>query len=126
MALRRCRRRVDPGPLGVCTCVTGRAGKGDAIAAAASPWFAMTMSLREQLASLPPSLTSTLRGFDPDRLIAWAQAIGTDRDRRNRLAGSVEPPAAGDVEDAPVAGTAEHERLCEQGRRTIARGEVAL
>lgn len=86
----------------------------------------MTMSLREQLASLPPSFTSSLRGFSPDRLIGWAQAMGTDRDLRNRLAGNVEPPAPGDIEDAEAPGTTVHERLSEQGRAAIARGEVAL
>jgi len=59
----------------------------------------------------------------------WARAGGdttTDRDERNRVRGVVEPPREEDVRDAPVAGTAEHERLSAIGLAAIARGELAL
>jgi UTP--glucose-1-phosphate uridylyltransferase len=86
------------------------------------------MTLDEQLAALSPQLLSRLRarGFDPERLRAWARDLGQGRDARNRLPGTVEPPAAGDVIDAPVPGTAEHARLEALGLAALRRGEVAL
>jgi UTP--glucose-1-phosphate uridylyltransferase len=86
------------------------------------------MPLSDQLAALPPPLVARLRahGFDAARLEAWARAAGVDRDRRNRLPGTVEPPRPGDVVDAPVPGTAEHARLHEAGLAALRRGELAL
>jgi UTP--glucose-1-phosphate uridylyltransferase len=84
--------------------------------------------LDHQLASLSPQLLARLRarGFDPERLRAWARDLGTGTEARNRLAGTVEPPAPGDVVDAPVAGTPEHARLEALGLEALQRGEVAL
>jgi UTP--glucose-1-phosphate uridylyltransferase len=84
--------------------------------------------LAKQLAALSPTLLARLRarGFDPERLHAWARDLGEGRDARNRLPGTVEPPAKGDVIDAPVAGTAEHARLEALGLAALRRGEVAL
>ena len=86
------------------------------------------MNLRDQLAALPPSLLARLaaRGFEPAQLEAWAAMIGKDRDHRNRLPGTVEPPHAGDVLDAPIAGTAVHAECRARGEEALARGEVAL
>ena len=86
------------------------------------------MSLDEQLAALSPEILARLqtRGFDPQRLRAWARDLGQGREARNRLPGTVEPPAPGDVIDAPVPGTAEHARLEALGLAALRRGEVAL
>lgn len=86
------------------------------------------MSIDDQLAGLPQPLLERLaaRGFDPAQLAAWAATIGTDRDRRNRLSGEVEPPHPGDLVDLPVAGTPEHEAYRARGQEALARGEVAL
>ncbi|HEY5240988.1 MAG TPA: UTP--glucose-1-phosphate uridylyltransferase [Polyangiaceae bacterium] len=92
--------------------------------------------LRADLARLPPLLLARLRatGFDADRLVSlaaplWARARGeatADRDERNRVRGAVDAPREGDVRDAPVKGTAEHERLAGVGLEAIRRGELAL
>src|SRR5262245_54951026 len=58
--------------------------------------------------------------------MSWASQIGIDRDRRNRLSGTVEPPAPGDVVDAPVQGTSEHAKFAALGMEALRRGEVAL
>lgn len=86
------------------------------------------MLLDEQLAALPPTLLTDLRqhGFDPERLKSWAKAIGIDKDTRNRLPGTVEPPSAGDILDAPKPGTPEHARFAEAGMQALSRGEAAL
>lgn len=86
------------------------------------------MSLEQQLAGLSPSLLERLRarGFSPERLLSWASHIGVDRDSRNRLQGSVEPPAPGDVVDAASEDTPEHAKLAALGREALRRGEVAL
>ena len=86
------------------------------------------MPLDRQLAALSPDFLARLRarGFNPDRLRAWARGLGQDTDARNRLEGTVEPPAPGDVVDAPIAGTPEHARLEALGLEALRRGEVAL
>ncbi len=86
------------------------------------------MLLDQQLAALSQETLTRLRtrGFDPERLRAWARDLGKGRDTRNRLPGKVEPPAPGDVIDAPVPGTAEHARLESIGLEALRRGEVAL
>jgi UTP--glucose-1-phosphate uridylyltransferase len=90
--------------------------------------FTIDVTLAEEIAALPAPLAARLaaRGFDPNRLLAWAQAMHTDRDKRNRLPGVVTPPEPGDVIDAPVPGTPEHARFTQIGREALARGEVAL
>jgi UTP--glucose-1-phosphate uridylyltransferase len=86
------------------------------------------MTLRDELAGLSPAMIERLaaRGFDAERLTRWAQSIGEDRDRRNRLPAEVEPPAPGDVTDAPIAGTEAHARFREAGLAALRAGEVAL
>ncbi|WP_437615215.1 UTP--glucose-1-phosphate uridylyltransferase [Sorangium sp. So ce834] len=85
-------------------------------------------SLAQQIAALPAPLLARLRarGFDPDRVARWAASIGKDRDARNRLPGTVEPPAPGDVMELPAEGTPEHARCREAGLAALRRGEVAL
>ena len=92
--------------------------------------------LRADLAKVTPALRARLdaAGFDAERLVTlaaplWARARGdatADRDERNRVRGVVEAPREQDVRDAPVAGTAEHERLAGVGLAAIRRGELAL
>jgi UTP--glucose-1-phosphate uridylyltransferase len=84
--------------------------------------------LDQQLAALSPETLARLhaRGFDPQRLRAWARDLGQGREARNRLPGTVEPPAPGDIVDAPVPGTAEHARLHAIGLEALRRGQVAL
>lgn len=86
------------------------------------------MSLRDQIAALPAPLLERLnaRGFDAERLVRWSAIVGKDRDSRNRLSGTVEPPAPGDIEDLPAEGTPEHARCREAGLAALSRGEVAL
>jgi UTP--glucose-1-phosphate uridylyltransferase len=88
------------------------------------------MTLDDQLAALSSPLLERLRarGFDPERLRAWAKTVGVDRDRRNRLAGKVEPPRSGDIEALPPPGSPEleHERFTKLGSEALGRGEVAL
>lgn len=89
---------------------------------------AMTKALSEELAALPTALRDRLQklGFRPAELEGWAAGIGKSRDARNRLAGSVTPPAADDVDDAAEAGSGEHARLAQQGLDALKRGELAL
>lgn len=86
------------------------------------------MTLDDQLAALSSPLLERLcaRGFDPDRLRAWAKTVGVDRDRRNRLAGKVEPPLPSDIDTSPAPGSPEHKRLSAIGSEALARGEAAL
>ncbi len=86
------------------------------------------MNLDEELATLPPSLRDRLgaRGFAPSQLAAWATTIGKERDRRNRLPGTVEPPYPGDLVDLPAEGDAAYEAHRARGQAALARGEVAL
>ena len=93
--------------------------------------------LRAEIASLPGALRARLdaAGFDTDRLVTLAAplagraraggaATAMDRDERNRIRGVVEPPAAGDVVDAPVPGSS-HPRsaITAPRKRRTGRGE---
>ena len=90
--------------------------------------FTNDVTLDQDLAQLPPSLVERIkaRGFDPERLRAWAASVGGDREARNRLSGTVEPPLPEDVVDLPPPGSPEHQRNEALGNEAIARGEVAL
>jgi UTP--glucose-1-phosphate uridylyltransferase len=93
-------------------------------------------TLREELSSLPTKLLAHLAasGFDAERLVTLARplqerAAGVatgDKDERNRIRGTVEPPGRDDVVDAPVPGTPEHARLSEVGMRAIRDGRLAF
>jgi UTP--glucose-1-phosphate uridylyltransferase len=92
--------------------------------------------LRADLSKISPALRARLdaAGFDPERLVTLAaplfrRASGeatADKDERNRVRGLVEPPREGDVRDAPVAGSPEHDRLARVGLEAIRRGELAF
>jgi UTP--glucose-1-phosphate uridylyltransferase len=91
--------------------------------------------LREEIASLPADLRRHLdeSGFDPERLVSlasplWsrAPAASGQKDERNRVRGTVEPPRASDVLEAPQAGTPEHAAFETAGLDAIRRGELAL
>jgi UTP--glucose-1-phosphate uridylyltransferase len=99
-----------------------------AVAPRGAACFLHRMRLDEQIAALPPSLIErlTARGWSPAKLKAWAASIGVERDRRNRLPGTVEPPRLSEIEDAPAPGTAEHAAFAAAGAGALARGEVAL
>jgi len=86
------------------------------------------VNLRDQLASLPQPLLDRLaaRGFEPAQLEAWARTLGVDRDKRNRLAGKVEAPYAGDVTPMPEPGTEAHVHATARGMEALRKGEVAL
>jgi len=98
-----------------------------ALATDAPAWSPIGMLLQE-IEALDPSLLASLRarGLDEERLVSWARQVGIDREARNRLSGTVEPPRPDDVVDAPLAFGPEHARLWALGEAAIARGEVAL
>jgi UTP--glucose-1-phosphate uridylyltransferase len=83
--------------------------------------------LRQELAELDPQLEAGLRerGFRPEQLLEWAALIpqGTDR---NRVAGTVEPPAAGDIGRPPAADSADGRRLTGLGMQALAEGRLAF
>src|SRR6185436_7906003 len=94
-----------------------------------TPWSGLGVaSLDEEIAALPESLRERLaaRGFTREGLLALAAIAGKNRDERNRLKGSVEPPRPEDVLDAPDPEGPEAERLRRVGMEALARGEVAL
>jgi UTP--glucose-1-phosphate uridylyltransferase len=92
--------------------------------------------LRDELTKIPAPLRARLdqAGFDAERLVTlaaplFARARGevtVDREARNRVRGTVDPPEPQDVGEAPVLGTMEHERLSSIGREALRRGEIAL
>jgi len=85
------------------------------------------MTLAEQLAGLDPALLQELQryGFDPARLEHWAKTMG-DGDARNRVAGQVLPPEAGDISSVPDPSSAEGKRLAQRGMEALARGELGF
>ncbi len=86
------------------------------------------MSLDDEVKALPEAILLDLRnhGFREDRLLLWAANVGKDRDARNRLAGTVEPPAPSDLTDAPSPGSTGYEEHRARGLEALRRGEVAL
>lgn len=86
------------------------------------------MSLSADLEALSAALSSSIdaRGFSRERLHKWAATIGVDRDARNRLTGSVEPPRDVDVTSAPVVASEDHAKYSAMGWDALKRGEVAL
>lgn len=86
------------------------------------------MTLADEIAALPAPFLKRLtdRGFREDRLLALAKEIGTGREARNRLTGSVAPPRSSDIVDVPQPGSAEYERYRSIGLESLGRGEVAL
>ena len=93
--------------------------------------FAAKVTVVHRRDQLRASKIMADRAFANDRIeFAWnsqvTAIVGKDRDSRNRLSGTVEPPAPGDIEDLPAEGTPEHARCKEAGLAALSRGEVAL
>jgi UTP--glucose-1-phosphate uridylyltransferase len=86
------------------------------------------MTLDEQLQSLAEPLRARLakRGFDADKLRAWAAGMARGEAERNHLRGQLAPVKPSDIDQLPQAGSGESERLSEIGAEAIARGELAL
>jgi UTP--glucose-1-phosphate uridylyltransferase len=92
--------------------------------------------LRAEIANIAPSLRSRLdaAGFDAERLVALAAPLHAraacsdlhDSGERNRVRGSVEPPSPGDIADAPLPGSPDHDRLTGAGLAALRRGELAF
>jgi UTP--glucose-1-phosphate uridylyltransferase len=92
--------------------------------------------LRNELASLaaPNQARLSAAGFDAERLVSLAAPLFArsrgegvlDGSERNRVQGSVEPPRANEISDAPAADTPEHERLARIGLEAIRPGELAF
>jgi UTP--glucose-1-phosphate uridylyltransferase len=90
--------------------------------------FGAVTPLAEEIAALSPALKQRLaaRGFSADALLARAAVAGKDRDGRNRLRGTMEPPLPADLTDAPDPASGEGKRLAEVGLDALGRGELAL
>lgn len=97
----------------------------------------MTQSeLRDELNHLPAPLRARLdaAGFDAELLVSlaaplFARAAGesaADRDAANRVRGPVDPPRPGDIADAPLPGTSEHQRLAAVGLEALRGSQVAF
>jgi UTP--glucose-1-phosphate uridylyltransferase len=86
------------------------------------------MTIHEQIAALSASTRDRIasRGFDAHALERWSATIGKDRDSRNRLPGTVEPPRPGDLLDAPRPSDADYAGYYARGLEALKRGEVAL
>lgn len=86
------------------------------------------MTLSAELDRLPPDVLATLQkhAFDRARFLRLAERVRSGAAESNRVAGSVEPPAPGDVGELPAPGSADHERLRQAGLAALARGECAL
>jgi UTP--glucose-1-phosphate uridylyltransferase len=92
--------------------------------------------LRDELTALPAPLRARLEasGFDAERLVTLAEPlfarargeIAVDREERNRVRGTVEPPGAADVIPAPAPGSPGYGRLAAIGMDAIRRGELAF
>lgn len=86
------------------------------------------MALSDELAALDAATHErlTTRGFRRERLLDWARTMGSGKDERNRLKGSVVPPAPSDIVDAPLPGSPDYQRLREVGIGLLREGKVAL
>jgi len=88
----------------------------------------MPASLAQQLDALPEDVRSLLErhAFDRSRFIRLAERVGAGTSGDNRVRGTVEPPAPGDVGELPPAGSPEREVLRTRGLELLERGECAL
>ena len=86
------------------------------------------MALSDELTALDAATHErlTTRGFRRERLIDWAKTMGSGKDERNRLKGSVVPPGPSDIVDAPLPGSPGYERMREVGIGLLREGKVAL
>ena len=88
----------------------------------------MTLALSEELDRLPGDVRELLErhAFDRARFLRLAERLRSGAGDDNRVSGSVEPPALGDVADLPAPGSDEHQKLRQAGLEALARGECAL
>ena len=85
-------------------------------------------SLPEQLDRLDPDLRALLRkhNFDRERFLRLAEQVRKGEPARNRVEGTVAPPAQGDVSSLPDPGSKEHATLERAGLDLLAEGKCAL
>jgi len=85
-------------------------------------------SVIDEVRSLPKDIRDSLdrQGFDLEWFAQLAASVGSDPDTRNRLAGGVAPPAPGDLDELPEAGSAAAIHLEQAGLDALARGELAF
>lgn len=88
----------------------------------------MSQSLARELEQLPADIASLLaeHRFNRERLLKLAERANADSPEPNRLSGKLSPPAAGQLQRLPSAGSEDYERLVESGRAALSRGECAL
>jgi len=84
--------------------------------------------LAEQLAALPTDVKARLERyhFDPERLLKLGARLARGEVDSGVVEGRIEPPAPGDVQELPQAGTPERRALEERGERALREGRVAL
>jgi len=85
-------------------------------------------SLGEQLDHLDPDLQALLNGhgFDRERFLRLAERVRSGQPARNRVEGTVVPPADGDVSSLPEPGSEDHGALERAGLDLLAGGKCAL
>lgn len=88
----------------------------------------MNEALGAELDRLPEDVKRLLErhAFDRARFLRHAARLASGASASNRVSGTVEPPAPGDVFDFPPAGSTEHERFRRAGLEALSRGECAL
>jgi UTP--glucose-1-phosphate uridylyltransferase len=88
----------------------------------------MPASLAAQLDALPEDVRAVLErhAFDRARFIGLAERVKAGTSKDNRVRGSVEPPAPGDVAELPPKGSPERKSLRARGLSMLERGECAL
>jgi UTP--glucose-1-phosphate uridylyltransferase len=85
-------------------------------------------TLDQQLSQLDPSILKLLERhhFDPARFGRLAARVRSGEPARNRVTGTVTPPAPGDVTPLPEAGSPEYEKLEQAGLELLRQGQCAL
>jgi UTP--glucose-1-phosphate uridylyltransferase len=85
-------------------------------------------SLSEQLDRLDPDLQALLNGhgFDRERFLRLAERVRSGQPARNRVEGTVVPPAEGDVSSLPEPGSDDYGALERAGLDLLAEGKCAL
>ncbi|MSP25201.1 MAG: hypothetical protein EXR75_08560 [Myxococcales bacterium] len=88
----------------------------------------MSAGLGEELGSLDDALVRRLatRGFDSERLCAWALGLGGDRVERNRLRGVLEPLAPHELAKLPPVDSAAYAEFSQTGRAALEAGQLAI
>jgi UTP--glucose-1-phosphate uridylyltransferase len=88
----------------------------------------MTASLREQLATLPADVQSTLKqyGFDLERFLRLAQRLEPGHSHSNLVTGTLTPPTPEDLGSLPDPASAESQQLEQLGLEALRNGECAM